>query len=87
LFHIDFGHFLGNVKSKLGIKRERAPFIFNPQFAHVLGGSQGTRYAQYVETCQRAYNIVRKHAHMFINLFMMVRHTHTTHNTHNTTHG
>lgn len=72
LFHIDFGHFLGNVKSKLGIKRERAPFIFNPQFAHVLGGSQGTRYAQYVETCQRAYNIVRKHAHMFINLFMMM---------------
>lgn len=72
LFHIDFGHFLGNVKSKLGIKRERAPFIFNPQFAHVLGGAKGELYAQFVETCQRAYNIVRKHAHMFINLFMMM---------------
>ena len=28
LFHIDFGHFLGNFKSKFGIKRERAPFVF-----------------------------------------------------------
>ena len=27
LFHIDFGHFLGNFKSKFGIKRERTPFF------------------------------------------------------------
>ena len=26
LFHIDFGHFLGNFKSKFGVKRERAAF-------------------------------------------------------------
>jgi phosphatidylinositol-4,5-bisphosphate 3-kinase len=38
LFHIDFGHFLGNYKAKFGIKREKAPFIFTPAFAHVLGG-------------------------------------------------
>ena len=37
LFHIDFGHFLGNFKSKFGIKRERAPFVFTPDFAYVLG--------------------------------------------------
>ena len=29
-FHIDFGHFLGNIKSKFGVKREKAPFIFTP---------------------------------------------------------
>ena len=29
LFHIDFGHFLGNFKSKFGVKRERTPFVFS----------------------------------------------------------
>ena len=33
-FHIDFGHFLGNYKSKFGVKREKAPFIFTPAMAH-----------------------------------------------------
>jgi len=34
------GHFLGNFKSKFGIKRETAPFVFTHQFAAVLGGSK-----------------------------------------------
>jgi phosphatidylinositol kinase/protein kinase (PI-3 family) len=34
-FHIDFGHFLGNIKKKLGIKRETAPFIFTPAMQRV----------------------------------------------------
>lgn len=52
LFHIDFGHFLGNLyliiffidwkqkghfKTKFGFEREKAPFVFTPQFAHILG--------------------------------------------------
>ena len=40
LFHIDFGHFLGNFKTKkiVGIKfkRERSPLVFTPQMLHVL---------------------------------------------------
>jgi phosphatidylinositol-4,5-bisphosphate 3-kinase len=31
LFHIDFGHFLGNFKTKFGVKRERAPFVFTEE--------------------------------------------------------
>ena len=31
LFHIDFGHFLGNVKKKFGFKRERDPFVLTKE--------------------------------------------------------
>eukprot|EP00771_Trimastix_marina_P000407 gnl/Trimastix_PCT/1425.p1 GENE.gnl/Trimastix_PCT/1425~~gnl/Trimastix_PCT/1425.p1 ORF type:complete len:1749 (-),score=539.23 gnl/Trimastix_PCT/1425:182-5428(-) len=72
LFHIDFGHFLGNFKKKLGFKRERAPFVFTPDFAHILGGPKGRMFDVFKELCARAYNILRKHAHMFINLFCMM---------------
>ena len=33
---IDFGHFLGNFKSKYGLARETAPFVFTPAQARVL---------------------------------------------------
>lgn len=36
LFHIDFGHFLGNFKTKFGINRERVPFILTYDFVHVI---------------------------------------------------
>lgn len=73
LFHIDFGHFLGNFKSKLGIKRERAPFIFTPQFAHVMGSKGSETYKIFEQTCAAAYNIIRKQARLFIVLFQMVK--------------
>ena len=38
LFHIDFGHFLGNIKYKAGVKRERAPFVLTPDFVYIMGG-------------------------------------------------
>jgi hypothetical protein len=50
-FHIDFGHFLGNYKSKFGIKREKAPFIFTPAMAHVFGGSDTAEYTQFEAQC------------------------------------
>eukprot|EP01119_Soliformovum_irregulare_P017393 TRINITY_DN5165_c0_g1_i1.p1 TRINITY_DN5165_c0_g1~~TRINITY_DN5165_c0_g1_i1.p1 ORF type:complete len:1287 (-),score=389.49 TRINITY_DN5165_c0_g1_i1:1418-5278(-) len=72
LFHIDFGHFLGNYKKKFGIKRERAPFVFTPDFAHVMGGRDSKDFMKFIDTCCRAYNIVRKHSNLFINLFAMM---------------
>jgi len=72
LFHIDFGHFLGNYKKKMGFKRERAPFVFNPQFAEILGGTKSDHFQEFVKTCCLAYNILRKKADMFINLFQMM---------------
>jgi phosphatidylinositol-4,5-bisphosphate 3-kinase len=72
LFHIDFGHFLGNFKKKFGIKRERAPFVFTPDFAHVMGGKDSEGFNRFVALCGRAYNILRKNANVFINLFAMM---------------
>eukprot|EP00708_Paratrimastix_pyriformis_P002409 GAFH01001155.1.p1 GENE.GAFH01001155.1~~GAFH01001155.1.p1 ORF type:complete len:549 (+),score=288.11 GAFH01001155.1:132-1649(+) len=72
LFHIDFGHFLGNFKKVLGVKRESAPFVFTPDYAYVLGGKDARMFKRFEELSQRAYNILRRHAHMFINLFAMM---------------
>ena len=72
LFHIDFGHFLGNFKSKFGIKRERAPFVMTPDFAYVLGDKGSDKFEQFVCHCCRAYGIMRKHSHMLITLFSLM---------------
>ncbi len=36
--HIDFGHFLGNVKKKLGFNREKDPFVFTTEIAYFVNG-------------------------------------------------
>jgi len=72
LFHIDFGHFLGNYKKKYGFKRERAPFIFTQQYAHVLDGKNAAPYKFFVDTACKAFNILRRHKDTFITLFQMM---------------
>src|SRR3990167_7862723 len=72
LFHIDFGHFLGNFKKKFGIQRERAKFVFTPDFAYVMGGVGSPQFEQFVALCCKGYNILRKHASRFINLMAMM---------------
>ena len=66
--------FLGNFKEKsvLGIRvrRERAPFVFTPQMAHVMR-NEGNR-ALFENKCCLAYNILRKHAARFLSLYMLV---------------
>ena len=72
LFHIDFGHFLGNFKTKMGIKRERAPFVFTPEMAYVMGTRTSERYRTFESYCFRAYNAVRSQGVMLINLFVLM---------------
>jgi len=72
MFHIDFGHFLGNFKSKYGFKRERAVFVFTPQYAHVMGGAGTEQFERFVDCCGHAYNIVRKHGHLLLVLFTLM---------------
>lgn len=70
---IDFGHFLGNFKSRFGVNRERAPLVFTPEMAFVMGTRQGARFCAFEEMCCKAYNILRRHGQLFISLFSMVR--------------
>ncbi len=76
LSDIDFGHFLGNFKQKFGVKRERSPFVFTPQYAQVLDGRKSPLFKNFVNVCCHAYNILRKHSTLFIDLFLMVFYTH-----------
>ncbi|MCO5561860.1 hypothetical protein L7F22_015485 [Adiantum nelumboides] len=72
-FHIDFGHILGHFKSKFGIKRERAKFVFTPDMAYVMGGIEDDRFKQFQELCGRAFNKLRENAHLFLNLINLVK--------------
>jgi len=72
LFHIDFGHFLGHFKSKLGVKRERAPFIFTPAMAAILGKQDKPLFKKFVTLCTQAYNLLRKNANLLVTLFSLM---------------
>lgn len=69
LFHIDFGHFLGNFKRKLGINRERVPFILTYDFVHVIqqgrtnNSEKFERYIVFVSVCLLIWDSV----HIFSN--------------------
>lgn len=71
-FHIDFGHFLGHFKSKFGVKREKAPFVFTRAFAAVLGGVGSPDYNKFEQLSIRAYNILRKHGNLLLTLFFLM---------------
>jgi len=71
-FHIDFGHFLGNIKKKFGVKRERAPFVFTPDLAYVMGGKDSANFKKFVELTCQSYILLRQNANLFITLFSMM---------------
>ena len=69
LFHIDFGHILGNFKSKFGIKRERVPFILTHDFIHVI--QQGkTGYTEKFGRFVRHSSSLYLHPVFFSHLFV-----------------
>lgn len=75
LFHIDFGHFLGNFKKKFGVNRERAAFVFTPEMAYVIGGRKYKKsevFKRFVGRCAKAFRILRSHVDVFEILFMLM---------------
>uniref|UniRef100_A0A667WL72 phosphatidylinositol-4,5-bisphosphate 3-kinase n=1 Tax=Myripristis murdjan TaxID=586833 RepID=A0A667WL72_9TELE len=76
LFHIDFGHILGNFKRKLGINRERVPFILTYDFVHVIQQGRtnnSEKFERFRECCERAYKILCRNGTLFVNLFAMMK--------------
>jgi phosphatidylinositol-4,5-bisphosphate 3-kinase len=75
LFHIDFGHILGNFKWKFGTRRERQPFVFSPEMAYVVSDDvsrSSLQYAEFEGICCRAYNILRMKSSYLITLFALM---------------
>uniref|UniRef100_A0AAY4CDJ0 phosphatidylinositol-4,5-bisphosphate 3-kinase n=1 Tax=Denticeps clupeoides TaxID=299321 RepID=A0AAY4CDJ0_9TELE len=76
LFHIDFGHFLGNFKTKFGINRERVPFILTYDFVHVIQQGRtnnSEKFERFREYCEQAYKILCRNGTLFVNLFALMR--------------
>jgi len=72
LFHIDFGYFLGERTTFMGMTRETTPFVLTSEFASAMGGEGSDPFRFFEETCCKAYNIIRKHGNLFITLFVMM---------------
>eukprot|EP01121_Diplochlamys_sp_Union-15-3_P001275 TRINITY_DN11120_c0_g1_i1.p1 TRINITY_DN11120_c0_g1~~TRINITY_DN11120_c0_g1_i1.p1 ORF type:complete len:245 (+),score=33.21 TRINITY_DN11120_c0_g1_i1:744-1478(+) len=72
LFHIDFGHFLGNIVRFGFYDRESAPFVLTPEYVYVMGGETSSEWTRYKELCIKGYNILRKKAYIFLSLFKMM---------------
>lgn len=55
--------------------RDRAPFVFTSDMAYVINGGDkpSSRFHDFVDLCCQAYNLIRKHTHLFLNLLGLVR--------------
>ncbi|RWS05589.1 phosphatidylinositol 4-phosphate 3-kinase C2 domain-containing subunit alpha-like protein [Dinothrombium tinctorium] len=74
LFHIDFGKFLGDSQMLGNIKRDRVPFVLTSDMAYVInGGDKPSKQFQYfIDSCCQAFNIIRRHANLFLSLFSLM---------------
>ncbi|GAB5369059.1 hypothetical protein AAMO2058_001372800 [Amorphochlora amoebiformis] len=77
LFHIDFGHFLGNFKKKYGFNRERTAFVFTPEMAYVMTEGKAANgkkqpYNQFLHLAKAAYHTCRESASFLETLFLLM---------------
>ncbi|XP_065644549.1 phosphatidylinositol 4,5-bisphosphate 3-kinase catalytic subunit beta isoform isoform X2 [Hydra vulgaris] len=70
LFHIDFGHFLGNFKTKFGFKRERVKFVLTSDIVYVI--SKHMNIDDFKDMCIVAFKTLRSRGNLFITIFAML---------------
>ncbi|TRY58286.1 hypothetical protein DNTS_031053 [Danionella cerebrum] len=77
MFHIDFGKFLGHAQMIGSFKRDRAPFVLTSDMAYVINGGERptSRFQLFVDLCSQAYNLIRKHSNLFLNLLSLMTHS------------
>jgi phosphatidylinositol 3-kinase len=67
LFHIDFGFILGRDPKPLP-----PPMKLCTEMVEGMGGQNSAHYSQFKFYCCEAYNILRKSAHLILNLFSLM---------------
>ncbi|PAV76057.1 hypothetical protein WR25_02863 [Diploscapter pachys] len=77
LFHIDFGHILGHGKTKLGIQRDRVPFVLTEHFLTVISKGNDVsmskhEISKFKEQCIKAYIVLWRERHQFVSLFSLM---------------
>uniref|UniRef100_A0AAR2KXS6 Phosphatidylinositol 4-phosphate 3-kinase C2 domain-containing subunit alpha n=1 Tax=Pygocentrus nattereri TaxID=42514 RepID=A0AAR2KXS6_PYGNA len=74
MFHIDFGKFLGHAQMIGSFKRDRAPFVLTSDMAYVINGGERptSRFQLFIDLCSQAYNLIRKHSSLFLNLLSLM---------------
>lgn len=55
--------------------RDRAPFVLTSDMAYVINGGERptSRFQLFVDLCCQAFNLIRKHSGLFLNLLSLVR--------------
>ena len=56
----------------MGIKRERAPFVFTRQFQNVLGNDNSELFLKFKEYLQKGYLILRKNKEVIVTLMRIL---------------
>lgn len=78
LFHIDFGHILGNFKYKFGLKRERVPFVLTSDMVYVIRrgpADDNAAFRRFRQLVDDAYLALRRKTNFLITLFLMMTNT------------
>ncbi|CAJ0931735.1 unnamed protein product, partial [Mesorhabditis belari] len=78
LFHIDFGHILGHGKTKLGIQRDRVPFVLTEHFLCVIAKGKNVQKEshdvdKFRQLCVEAYLYLWDFRNLFVSLFTVMQ--------------